>query len=467
MSGLAVLLCAAAALASPAMSAPMAKHSGDGADFALVVDAATFAVQEINRQENTLFAQVLSNIVQSTKETATGTGIKYNLLLETVRASNCMNDGTKHTLCTCDADYSQFSTYDVEVLSETWDRPSMNLLSVERSPAASTASAAALRKYSIVDALKNVGHEFQTFLRQYSPAYCNSAPEIRRRADIFKQNMKIAEEFQHNEISTAKYGITELADLTPEEFHQRYAMPVQIKPEDVQEQLRRGRAQRAAPLNLNTLPTNFDWRERNAVTAVKNQGNCGSCWSFSATGNIEGQWAIKTGRLVSLSEQELLDCDYADGACGGGLPWTAYGAVKRIGGLDTEENYPYQALRGTCSLNRADRLYTVNGTVFLAHDEAQMAAWLVRNGPISIGLNARAVQFYQGGIAKFPSSMCDPNMLDHAMLIVGFGEEHGTPFWIIKNSWGVGFGEEGYWRVYRGGNLCGLTTAPNSATLPA
>jgi cathepsin F len=177
---------------------------------------------------------------------------------------------------------------------------------------------------------------------------------------------------------------------------------------------------------------------------VKNQGNCGSCWSFSVTGNVEGLHAIKTGKLEAYSEQELLDCDTKDNACNGGLMDDAFKAIEQLGGLELEQDYPYLAKKQKkCEFNATKVHVKVKGVVDMPKgDEVAMQKYLVANGPISIGINAAAMQFYRGGVSHPWKILCRKSDLDHGVLLVGYGKKEyplfnkTLPYWTIKNSWG-------------------------------
>ncbi|XP_034238898.1 uncharacterized protein LOC117643876 isoform X1 [Thrips palmi] len=303
---------------------------------------------------------------------------------------------------------------------------------------------------------------FRGFMRRFNKTYV-SDEELQKRYNIFQHNLKYIRHMQDQEQGTARYGPTIFADLTLEEFRGTY---LGLKPALKQENAI------PAPMadipNIK-LPTSFDWREHNAVTPVKNQGACGSCWAFAVTGNLEGQYAIKHGKLLSLSEQELVDCDTLDDGCKGGLPDNAYHALEQLGGIELEKDYPYEGADEQCHFNSSIARVHVKSSVNITTNEDDMAKWLVKNGPIAIGINANAMQFYMGGVSHPLHFLCNPKDLDHGVLIVGFGVHtypmfHKVlPFWVVKNSWGDRWGEQGYYRVFRGDGSCGVNQMASSA----
>lgn len=207
------------------------------------------------------------------------------------------------------------------------------------------------------------------------------------------------------------------------------------------------------------VPEAVDWRSKGAVTPVKNQGHCGSCWAFSSTGAIEGQHFLATGKLVSLSEQNLVDCDKDNDGCRGGLMDAAFDYVKNNKGIDTEESYPYEMNDGQCRFNASSVGATVSGFVRIAKDnEDQLKEAVSTKGPISVAIHGmQSFQDYHKGV--YYDKECNSSGLNHAVLVVGYGSEDGHDYWLVKNSWGVTFGEEGYIKMARNKeNHCGIAS---------
>jgi cathepsin F len=228
---------------------------------------------------------------------------------------------------------------------------------------------------------------------------------------------------------------------------------------------------------VRAAPDSVDWRTKGVVSAVKNQGGCGSCWAFSTTSNVESTIAIATGKLTSLSEQFLVDCDHfcgeyrdmdcnlgnsarpqkycCDNGCNGGLPPNAWQYIINTSGQPTSEDYPYKGRAGECKTNITHTGKIKNWTL-LEEDETVIADHVANVGPVSIAVYASGWGSYHGGIMS-SESICPKGIkANHAVNIVGYGSENGTPYWIVRNSWGASWGESGYCRLIRGKNFCGL-----------
>ncbi|XP_069685411.1 cathepsin L-like peptidase [Periplaneta americana] len=219
------------------------------------------------------------------------------------------------------------------------------------------------------------------------------------------------------------------------------------------------------PANVQ-LPDSIDWREKGAVTPVKDQGHCGSCWAFGATGALEGQHFRKTGKLISLSEQNLVDCSgsYGNDGCDGGVIDRAYDYVKDNNGIDTEVSYPYEAKNDTCRFNPKNVGATDVGFIDIQFgSEEDLQAAVATIGPISVAIFADLTEFFHYKSGVFYNDRCssEPFSLDHAVLVVGYGkdEKSGQKYWLVKNSWGEDWGESGYIKMARNrNNNCGIAS---------
>lgn len=305
-----------------------------------------------------------------------------------------------------------------------------------------------------LDALQDPSWKAWKFL--HKKEYENNVEE-KVRNFIWQDNLKRI--VSHNEAHKYKLAMNHLGDLTSREVKELlngYKTRKSIA----------GSKEKAstflAPSNLK-VPDSVDWRKEGYVTAVKNQGHCGSCWAFSTTGALEGQHFRKTGKLVSLSEQNLVDCSSAFGnnGCHGGLMDNAFRYIKSNDGVDTENSYPYQAKVSTCRFNVTDVGATDTGYIDITSgDESALQAASASVGPISVAIDASqsSFQFYHSGVYDDPA--CSSTQLDHGVLVVGYGNENGQDYWLIKNSWGPLWGEEGFIKIARNqNNKCGVATA--------
>ncbi|PNX86269.1 thiol protease SEN102-like protein [Trifolium pratense] len=283
---------------------------------------------------------------------------------------------------------------------------------------------------------------------KYNITYQN-AEEQKHRLEVFEENLKYINEANSDPTKTYQLGVNHLADMSAEDMRRLRSY-------------KRISAKKATTFYDNNvtidIPHSVDWRVRGAVTKVKDQGQCGSCWAFSAVGAIEGAHKIKTGRLVSLSEQELVDCDTVDQGCLGGYMERAFDYVIERGGISGEEEYPYRGVDGVCKPGRM-RVAKIKGYEKVPDNEDSLLKAVV-NQPISVAIDAGNLSFqlYSSGIYTGPCG----SQLDHGVTLVGYGtDQNGVDFWLIKNSWGVGWGERGYMRIKRGmgvpkKGLCGI-----------
>merc|ERR1712038_869233 len=305
--------------------------------------------------------------------------------------------------------------------------------------------------------------EWEDFTQRYNKNYKDSI-ETEYRRDVWEGHMKFIK--QHNlEASSGQHtytvGVNEFADLTTQEFVKIFngmnaSMGILNSTHEFE-------------VFEDDLPDSVDWRTKGYVTPVKNQQMCGSCWAFSTTGSLEGQHAKVNGTLVSLSEQQLVDCDTIDFGCDGGLMTNAFTYIIRNKGIDTEASYPYQAVDGAKCLYKPQDI----GATMTAYktiptgDENALQAAVANVGPISVGIDAsqESFQLYQKGVYYEPD--CSSQFLDHGVLAVGYGstdvDDNNYPtvmdYWLVKNSWGTTWGMEGYIQMSRNRkNNCGIAT---------
>ncbi|KAL1817383.1 hypothetical protein DCAR_0521813 [Daucus carota subsp. sativus] len=341
-------------------------------------------------------------------------------------------------------------------------------------PAISTASISNNIIRQVTDVLTGDNHalvgtaterQFISFINKYGKEY-STREEYMHRLGIFAKNMMRAAEHQALD-PTAVHGVTQFSDLSEEEFEARF-----LGVQGGKSGTLLGGGGEAPVLDVKDLPESFDWREKGAVTPVKMQGSCGSCWAFSTTGSIEGANFIATGKLINLSEQQLVDCDHTCDAtdkracndgCSGGLMTNAYEYLIKAGGIQEEEAYPYTGKPGECKFSPEKIAVRVTNFTNIPGDEQQIAARLVHHGPLAVGLNAVFMQTYIGGVSC--PLICGKKFLNHGVLLVGYGAKGfsilrlgNRPYWIIKNSWGEKWGEDGYYRLCRGHNMCGMSS---------
>jgi len=300
----------------------------------------------------------------------------------------------------------------------------------------------------------------------HNKRYSDAEEHVRRA--IWESNLNKVQ--QHNlqaDLGVHSYwlGMNKFADLTIDEFVK------QMNGYNVTMRQSRAPNQRVFAFDptLGDLPDTVDWRDKGYVTGIKDQGQCGSCWAFSSTGSLEGQHFKATGKLVSLSEQNLVDCSTKQGnqGCNGGLMDQAFDYIKVNNGIDTEDSYPYEAVDDECRFKAANVGATDTGfTDITSKDESALQQAVATVGPISVAIDAShsSFQLYKKGV--YNELFCSQTRLDHGVLAVGYGTDSGKDYWLVKNSWGTGWGDEGYIKMTRNKrNQCGIATAASYPTV--
>ena len=312
--------------------------------------------------------------------------------------------------------------------------------------------------------LKTDWRVFNRFVQKYNKMY-DDVEEMKMRFDEFRVNYKKIVEHNMMPHQNFTLRVNEFADMTQEEF--RLYMTgfrdhsVRLPSET------NGCSSFVSTKSVN-LPNSVDWRDHQAVTPIKNQGQCGSCWSFSATGSMEGAWAIKSGNLVSLSEQQLVDCSgsFGNQGCNGGLMDYAFEYAME-NGMCTESEEPYEGRDDNCK--QCTPSVTVKGCVDVTANNQEELKEAVSRQPVSVAIEADTTtfQFYNSGVLT--SESCGTN-LDHGVLAVGYGTENGNDYWLVKNSWGNSWGDNGYVKILRTDSksdpgICGIAMSASYPTV--
>jgi len=303
--------------------------------------------------------------------------------------------------------------------------------------------------------------EFQNFKERFNKHY-SSLEELESRFAIFRSNF--IDILFHNADLGQNFtmGVNQFSDLTRAEFKAKYVSGLKVEVGSY--------GCKSFYSGSNGLPDSIDWRTKGAVTSVKDQGQCGSCWTFSSTGAVEGIWAISKGQLIDLAEQELVDCAtglaYGSHGCNGGQ---MEGAFKYIigNGQCSLASYPYKAVDGNCQKCTAIA-YISSCSDVKPNDQLSLKA-AVAQQPVAIAIEAdtRYFQSYSSGVLT--SASCGTN-LDHGVLIVGYGEENGIKYWLVKNSWSTTWGDNGYVKIGRSEStndqgICGIAMDPSFPTV--
>ena len=305
-------------------------------------------------------------------------------------------------------------------------------------------------------AAHNVTAEVETaylsYIAEHGKSY-GTEEEFKFRLATFARNQKYIEQYNAKVTDDAStVGLNHMADWTHSEYKKLLGYRTRI-----------GRKAGIPMMGVHEAgdqPASIDWRAKGAVTPVKNQGQCGSCWSFSTTGSLEGRYQIAGNKLTSFSEQQLVDCSKAEGnqGCNGGLMDDAFTYLEK-NKIETEADYGYTARDGTCKYDATKGVTGDKSFHDVTPKDPVALKTALQGGPVSVAIDAGGLNFqlYFGGIMKH---FCGTS-LDHGVLVVGYGTEGSTDYWILKNSWGAGWGEKGYFRILRtmdaqGPGVCGL-----------
>lgn len=314
--------------------------------------------------------------------------------------------------------------------------------------------------------------DFESFMSVHGKQYKSPLEQVLRK-EIFKNNKQFIDKFNAEKSAELGFelGVSHLTDLTNEEVAVRRGARVTESVARVLEiRSSVGDVEFLDNLLANVssadIPDQVDWRTvEGRVSAVKDQGQCGSCWAFSSTGALEGQMALRAAdkKITLLSEQNLVDCSAKNYGCDGGLMFDAWADIAEEGGIDDSKSYPYKAEQDECKFDKSKVVFNDKNYVILEmYNEDLLKKTVATFGPVSVLIDATQQSFfhYSSGVYKEEACQSDPRHLDHAVLVVGYGtDKEAGDYWIVKNSWGAGWGEKGYIRMSRNNkNNCGIAT---------
>jgi len=308
--------------------------------------------------------------------------------------------------------------------------------------------------------------QFEAFKLKFVKKY-KSDDEEKMRFKIFSQSLKRVAKMNMNTKGRNNFGVTQFSDLTPSEFSHMYLMPHRPLPEI--------KAEKVLQMNMTgvNVPSAWDWRVNglvngvSCITAVYNQGQCGSCWAFSATEQTESMDFLQGNAGANphhLSMQQVVDCDTQAYGCDGGWTYVAYEYIMSCGGYDSLSSYPYTAVDGQCAYNPSNVEAKITNWAYVTQNqnEQTMMNYVGSTGPASICVDASSWQYYNGGVL----STCGQS-IDHCVHLVGYGTIDGTMAWIVRNSWGVSWGVSGYIYLEYGQDMCAMAQVVTTVTTAA
>jgi len=306
--------------------------------------------------------------------------------------------------------------------------------------------------------------DWSSFKGKHGKKYQSEGEETKRKWNHASHAAKVA---AHNDrysagLESYSRAVNEFSDMDEEEFNGKmngFKVSKNSRPRSVVDESE----QNMAFSKRQTLPTSVDWRTSGCITPIKNQGTCGSCWAFSATGALEAQKCFKTKVATTFSEQNLMDCagsTYGNYGCNGGNMNGAFSYVVNNKGLSSEAGYSYLGyVQSTCNYKLAYNSTSCKGNNWVTASESALQTAVAQNGPVSIAVDASQASFHSYSSGVYKSTACSSSNLNHGVLVVGYGALNGVQYWLIKNSWGTGWGINGYMYLARNANnMCGVAS---------